>query len=30
MVLSKLNSNINYPDIKSVNVTDFQKKTAIV
>lgn len=26
MVLSKLNSNINYPDIKSVNVTDFQKK----
>lgn len=26
MVLSKLNSNINYPDIKSVNVTDLQKK----
>jgi predicted NAD-dependent protein-ADP-ribosyltransferase YbiA (DUF1768 family) len=24
--LSKLNSNINYPDIKSVNVTDLQKK----
>lgn len=26
MVLSKLNSNINYPDIKSVNVIDLQKK----
>lgn len=26
MVLSRLNSNINYPDIKSVNVTDLQKK----
>lgn len=26
MVLSKLNSNIIYPDIKSVNVTDLQKK----
>ena len=26
MVLSKLNSNINYPDIKSVNVTDLQQK----